>query len=157
MYTNNNWCNNATVVSSHCSVDIEFMIVRCRPFYHPQEFTSVIIVAVYIPPSANTKQALSVLYRAISDLQSTQAEGVFIVAGDFNQADMKTILPSFHQHVDFVTRGENTLDLVYIHTSKKAYSAANRPTSDHFCYAYSSIPASAHQRKNNCDAGKSVS
>ena len=99
------------------------MTVRCRPFYLPREFTSVTIVAVYIPPSANCKQALSVLYRAISDMQATQPEGVFIVAGDFNQANMKTVLPNFHQHVDFATRGKNTLDLVYTNI-KKAFRAA---------------------------------
>ncbi|KAK3510918.1 hypothetical protein QTP70_025540 [Hemibagrus guttatus] len=39
--------------------------------------------------------------------------GLFIIAGDFNQANPKSVLPKFHQHVDFATRGMNTLDLVY--------------------------------------------
>ena len=33
--------------------------------------------------------------------------------GDFNHADLKTVLPKLHQHVDFLTRGDNILDLVY--------------------------------------------
>ncbi|XP_053702104.1 uncharacterized protein LOC128747907 [Synchiropus splendidus] len=133
IYINNNWCINTTPVSSHCCVDIEFLIVKCRPFYLPREFTSVTVVALYIPPSADCKQALSVLHQAISDVQSTHPESVFIVAGDFNQANMKTVLPAFHQHVDFATRGENTLDLVYTNI-KKAYRAVPRPhlgSSDH--------------------------
>ncbi|PWA30377.1 hypothetical protein CCH79_00020582 [Gambusia affinis] len=46
----------------------------------------------------------------------------FIVAGDFNQANMKTVLPNFHQHVEFMTREENTLDLVSTNI-KKAFRA----------------------------------
>lgn len=34
----------------------------------------------------------------------------FIVAGDFSQANIKTVLPHFHQYVSFSTRGVNTLD-----------------------------------------------
>lgn len=133
VYTNNSWCKDAAVVSSHCSVDTEFMTVKCRPFYLPREFTVITITAVYIPPSANTKEALSVLYRSITDCKNTHPGGVFIVAGDFNQATMKTVLPHFHQCVAFATRGENTLDLAY-ENIKKAFKAAPRPhlgSSDH--------------------------
>ncbi len=132
VYTNNSWCNNATMIVSHCSTDIEFMIIKCRPFYLPWEFSTLIITAVYIPPSANTKEAMCVLYNAISNLQTTLPEGVFM-AGDFNQVNMKTVLPNFYQHVDFATRGVNTLDLVYTNI-KKAFRAAPRPhlgSSDH--------------------------
>ncbi len=93
------------MIVSHCSTDIEFMIIKCRPFYLPREFSILIITAVYIPPSANTKEAMCVLYNAISNLQTIHPEGVFIVAVDFNQANMKTVLPNFYQHVDFATRG----------------------------------------------------
>ncbi|KAF7647947.1 hypothetical protein LDENG_00164230 [Lucifuga dentata] len=40
-------------------------------------------------------------------------EAVHIIAGDFNQADLKAVLPKFYQHVKCATRGENTLDKVY--------------------------------------------
>ncbi|KAM4582719.1 uncharacterized protein V3H82_006706 [Fundulus diaphanus] len=76
---------------------------------------------------------MSVLYQKISELLSTHTEGVFIIAGDFNQANMKTVLPHFYQHVDFATRGENTLVLVYTNI-KGAFRAAPRPhlgSSDH--------------------------
>ena len=54
-----------------------------------------------------------------------------IVAGDLNQANMKTVHPNFYQHVD--TREENTLDLVYTNI-KKAFRAVPCPhlgSSDH--------------------------
>ena len=134
------------------------MIVRCRPFYLPLEFTNITIVVVYIPPTANTEQALSVLYRAIRDMQSTPPESVFIVAGDFNQANMKTVLPNFYQHVDFATRGENTLDLVY--TNKKAFRVVPRPhlgSSDHLSVMQiPAIQAPDHQRKTCCEEDESV-
>jgi len=46
---------------------------------------------------------------------------------------MKTVLPHFHQHVDFATRGSNTLDRAYTNI-KAAFKAAPRPhlgSSDH--------------------------
>lgn len=65
---------------------------------------------------------------SVSNLQTTHPEGVFIVAGDFNQANMKTVPPHFNQYVDFATRGMNTLDLAYTNIMK-AYKAAPRPIS----------------------------
>ncbi len=52
-------------------------------------------------------------------------DGFFIIAGDFNHANLKTVLPKFHQHVNFATRGNNTLDFVYT-TEKNAYKAVPR-------------------------------
>ena len=56
-----------------------------------------------------------------------------IIAGDFNKACLKTVLPKFHQHVKCATRGENTLDHVYSNI-KHAYRATPLPhlgQSDH--------------------------
>ncbi len=102
------------------------MFVKCRPFYLPREFTAIVIVAVYIPPCANAKDALRELYSAISEQQTNNPDGFFIVAGDFNHANLKTVLPKFYQHVNFATRGNNTLDFVYT-TEKNTYKAVPRP------------------------------
>ncbi|KAI3359037.1 hypothetical protein L3Q82_015413 [Scortum barcoo] len=40
-------------------------------------------------------------------------EAAFIVAGDFNSANLRKVLPRYHQHISCPTRGENTLDHVY--------------------------------------------
>ncbi len=121
-----NGCNNAAVISKHCSSLVEFMFVKCRPFYLPREFTAIVIAAVYIPPCANAKDALRELYSAISEQQTNNPDGFFIIAGDFNHANLKTVLPKFYQHVNFATRGNNTLDFVYT-TGKNAYKAEPRP------------------------------
>ncbi len=102
------------------------MFVKCRPFYLPREFTAIVIVAVYIPPCANAKDALREMYCAISEQQTNNPDGFFIIAGDFNHANLKTVLPKFYQHVNFATRGNNTLDFVYT-TVKNAYKAVPRP------------------------------
>lgn len=52
-----------------CSPLAEFMIIRCHPFYLPQEFTTILLVAVYIPPTSNNSDrnvAVCELYQAIS-------------------------------------------------------------------------------------------
>lgn len=109
------------------------MTVNCRPYYLPREFTAIVIVAVYIPPSANIKEALSLLYGAISELQTAYPDGFFIVTRDFNHANLKSVLPKFYQHVNFASREANILDLVYTNIHD-AYRAAPRPhlgSSDH--------------------------
>ncbi|KAK3537916.1 hypothetical protein QTP70_024569, partial [Hemibagrus guttatus] len=85
VYINVEWCKNSVLIYSYCSSLMEFVTVGCRPFYLPWEFTTVFIVGVYIPPSANAKEALCELYGAIRELQNAHPDGLFIIAGDFNQ------------------------------------------------------------------------
>lgn len=51
-------------------------------------------------------------------------DGAHIIAGDFNQPRLRTVLPDFHQHVFCATWGGNTLDHVYSHI-KHAYRAVS--------------------------------
>ncbi len=106
------------------------MFVKCRPFYLPREFTAIVIVAVYIPTCAHDKDALRELYSAISEQQTNNPNGFFIIAGDFNNANLNTVLPKFYQHVNFATRGNNTLDYVYT-TENNAYKSVPRPHLGH--------------------------
>lgn len=86
------------LVSYYCSSLVEFVIVRCKPFDLQWEFTTVFIIGVYIPLSTNIKEVLSELFEASSKLQLTN--GLFIVVGDFNHTNLKSLLPKFHQCVD---------------------------------------------------------
>ena len=59
------------------------------------------------------------------------------MAGDFNQANTKTVFLYFDQYVDFATRGKSTLDLAYSNI-KKAFRATTHPHlgfSDHLSVA----------------------
>ncbi|KAK3561458.1 hypothetical protein QTP86_002817 [Hemibagrus guttatus] len=87
-------------------------------------------VQMYIPPSANAKEVLCELNGAISGLQNAHPDRLFIIAGDFNHANLKSVLPKFHQHVDFAMRGTNTLDLVYTNILD-AYRAEPHPHLDY--------------------------
>uniref|UniRef100_A0A669B6K4 Reverse transcriptase domain-containing protein n=1 Tax=Oreochromis niloticus TaxID=8128 RepID=A0A669B6K4_ORENI len=135
VYVHNEWCCNSRIIHTHCSPDLEVLAVSCRPFYIPREFTVVIVIAVYIPPDANVGTALSLLLNTINKQQLAHPDGVFIVAGDFNKACLKTVLPKFVQFVDFATRGEHTLDHVYSNI-RHAFRATPLPHlagSDHLC------------------------
>ena len=56
---------------------------------------------------------------------------MFVVAGDFNHCNLRTVLPKYHQYVSFPTRENNILDHVYSNV-KGAYKAAPPPgQSDH--------------------------
>lgn len=52
------WCQDAVVVCRHCSPLVEFMIIKCRPFYLLREFSDILLVAVYIPPSCSNNAGL---------------------------------------------------------------------------------------------------
>ena len=75
----------------------------------------MLITAVYIPPDADANIALAQLHDVIRKQQSMEPETVTIIAGDFNHANLKVVLPKFYQHVKCATRGEKTLDKVYIY------------------------------------------
>lgn len=133
IYTNNSWCYDARTIFKSCSPDVEFMTVKCRPFYLPRELAAIFITVVYVPPNADVKQAMGELYKTLSQLQTTNPDAFYIVAGDFNKANLKSVLPNFYQHVTCATRGKNTLDHLYTNI-KNAYVAAPLPhigSSDH--------------------------
>ncbi|XP_039908517.1 uncharacterized protein LOC120747010 [Simochromis diagramma] len=132
---NNRWCNpwNITVLSRSCSPHLELLTILCRPFYLPREFTAVIISAIYIPPQADNNKALSDLHDVLSGHQAKHPDAALIVAGDFNRAKLKQVMPNFHQHVTCPTRGNNTLDHCYS-PFKGGYKAISLPAfgkSDH--------------------------
>lgn len=114
------------------SVAVEFMFIKCRPYCLPREYTSVCIVAVYIPPSANAQDDLNEWHDAICKQQAKHPKAFFIVLGDFSHANLKAVLPRLQQHVKTATRGETTLDKAYT-TSKGAYKASlpHLGSSDH--------------------------
>ncbi len=109
LYINNSWCNERNIhsIKCFCSPDLEFHTLLCRPFWLPREFTVIIITAVYIPPQANTDQALKELYRNISEQETTHPDAAFIT-GDFNKANFRTIAPKYFQHVTINTHGDRT-------------------------------------------------
>lgn len=108
IYVNNKWCTAADMVDKHCCPDLEFLTVRCRPFFLPREFMAITIMAVYIPPQA--KLALDMLNDSTNKQLMAHPDGVIIVAGDFNHTDLRTVMPKLYKNVNFPTRENSTLD-----------------------------------------------
>lgn len=79
-------CTNVTVKDTHCSPDIEYMMLQCRPFYPSREFTSVVITAVQVPPQPNAKLAMEKLHFAINQQLAAQPDSIVIAVGDLNHA-----------------------------------------------------------------------
>ena len=66
------------------------------------------------------------LHDVISAQETAHPDMVFIVAGDFNYYNLKTVFPKYHQHVDIPTRDKNTL--YHIYSNKRGvFRAAPRP------------------------------
>ncbi len=109
------------------------LMLLCQPFWLPTEFTAVIIPAVHIPPQANTDQALRELYGNISEQETMHPDAAFVVTGDFNKANLRTIAPKYFQHITINTRGDRVLDHCYS-PFRDAYKSLPRPPfgkSDH--------------------------
>ncbi len=87
---NKKWCDprNISSLSRSCSPHLEHLSIICRPFYLPLEFPSVIVTAVYIPPQADTGLALSKLHDVLSGYINKHPDSAFIIAGDFNKANI---------------------------------------------------------------------
>ncbi len=135
VYINDAFCHDAVVVCKHCSPLMEFMIIKCRPFYLQREYTAILLVAVYIPPSSNNNnnrsETLNEFCQHISEEQTAQPDAFLILVGDINHADPKSVFQKIHQHIDFPTRVNNTLDFVYT-TQRGDYKALpHLGTSDH--------------------------
>ncbi len=121
---NRKWCDprNISNLSRSCLPHLEHLSIFCRPFYLPREFSSIVITSVYIPPQADTSLALSKLHDELSGYNNKHPDAAFIIAGDFNKANLKKVLPNLHQHISCPTRGPNTLDHCYT-PLKNAYRA----------------------------------
>ncbi|KAL0173686.1 hypothetical protein M9458_029654, partial [Cirrhinus mrigala] len=157
-FINNSWCDerNLHSIKSFCSPDLEFHMLLCRPFWLPREFTAIIITAVYIPPQANTDQALKELYGHISEQETVYPDAAFIVAGDFNKANLRTIAPRFFQHITINTRGDRALDHCYS-PFRDAYKSLPRPPfgkSDHLSILL--LPAYRQKLKREAPALREI-
>jgi len=104
--TNNKWCGPKNIDSFSL---LEHLTISCHPYYLPREFSTTIITAVYIPPLADTDVTLSDQHHVLWRHQTQHPDAAVVVAGEFNRANLKKVMPNFHQHIMFATREERTL------------------------------------------------
>ncbi|KAK3522364.1 hypothetical protein QTP86_007648 [Hemibagrus guttatus] len=108
-------------------------IINCKPFYSPREFSSFILVGVYIPPQGNVREAQRALADEIQSVERTNPDALVIVLGDFNKGNLSHELPKYKQFIKCPTREGNVLDHCYT-TISGAYRAVPRAAlgqSDH--------------------------
>ena len=122
LFINEKWCTNYFVVSKFCSPKLEYLVVRCKPFYLPREISCVNFVLVYLPEGYDIL-SVNKLYDVVSDLETDKPDSTIIVLGDFNGVTLK--LAGFHQYVDCTTRKDNKIDLLYCNI-KDAYKCTKR-------------------------------
>ncbi len=82
---------------------------------------------------SNTDLALKELYGNISEQETAHPDTAFVVTGDFNKANFRTIALNYFQHITINTRGDRVLDHCYS-PFRDAYKSLSRPPfgkSDH--------------------------
>eukprot|EP00061_Rhincodon_typus_P013098 g39263.t1 len=117
---NTSCCSDVTTLASYCFPGLECLTVKYHPYYLPSKFTSVTLTAVYIAPHAEVKSALDKVYNSTNSLETEYPKALFIIAGDFNQANLKNVLPKHYQYAPCSTRGPNIPDHCYT-TIKDAF------------------------------------
>lgn len=109
-----------------CNRDIELLAVSMRPFFLPREFSHVIAITAYVPPTAKADIARDSLHSVVSRLQTQYPQALFLISGHFNHAPLDSTFPTFTQYVTCHTRNYKTLDLLYANT-KEANSSSPLP------------------------------
>ena len=120
------WLWSCQKLKSFCSPDLEYLTIKCQPYYLPREFSAIIA-------TADTTASLKELHWSLCKLETTYPEAAYIVAGDFNKENLRKKLQKFYQHIDCCTHAAKTLDHCYT-TFQNAYKALLHPPfgkSDH--------------------------
>ncbi len=131
-YINEGWRSDVTTLKKTCSPNLEALFINCKPFYSPREFSSFILVNVYVPPDAYVSTAMQQLAEQIYRAEQRYPDSLLIILGDFNKANLSCELPKYRQHVTCPTRDSNILDHCYT-IIKDAYHSVPRALglSDH--------------------------
>ena len=122
---NKRWCSDSKVLSKSCSTLVGTLFTKCKPFYSPLEFVSIVMAAVYVPPEANPTESMIELSKQISTIEYSYPDSLVLLLGDFNYTSLTTQLPKFKQQVNCKTRDKKPLDHCYS-TIKHSYHAIPR-------------------------------
>ena len=71
------------------------MTVSARPYYLPCEFSHAIVTNVYVPPTANAKEAISIIADHVHHLENCAPDTAKIVTGGFIHCDLNKALPGY--------------------------------------------------------------
>ncbi len=105
---------------------------------------------------SNTDLALKELYGNISEQETAHPDTAFVVTGDFNKANFRTIAPKYFQHITINTLGDRVLDHCYS-PFRDAYKSLSRPPfgkSDHSSVLF--LPAYRLKLKREAPALRTI-
>ncbi len=137
------WPQDISSLSRSCSPHLEHLSIICRPFYLPRR---VLRGHRYLPFTSHHRQTrawLCLNFTMWSAATLTTSRRCFYHRGDFNKANLRQVMPNFHQHVSCPTRGPNTLD--------HCYSQLRTPTRPvHYLplVSLTTPPSSSHRNTN---------
>ncbi|KAI3363759.1 hypothetical protein L3Q82_001375 [Scortum barcoo] len=97
--------------------DIELLAVSIRPYYLPREFSHVIAITTYIPPSANADAACELLHSVVAQLQTEHPQAFLLITGDFEPRFPVCHSPQLPPGRELLNRDNKTLDLLYANTA----------------------------------------
>ena len=111
IHVDENCChpNNVTKTLHLCSPKIEIDTVSLHPHYLPREYSHVIVHTVYVPHRNLAKAAMSEL---LDRLESSAPHVLTIINDDFNECNPKKRSEYLYQHIDCLTHGAATIDLL---------------------------------------------
>jgi hypothetical protein len=104
--------------SRYCSPEVEYLMISCRLHYLQRDFSSILFVAIYLPPQtdAGTKTALNQLYKAISKQEHAHPEAVLL----------KTLMQALHfTSMSHVQPEEKNSTLPLLHTQRCIQSSTS--------------------------------
>ncbi len=116
-----------------CSPNLEALFLNCKLFYSPREFSSFILVNVYVHPDTCVSAAMQQLAKQIFETEQRYPDSLLIILGDFNKANLSRELPKYRQYATCPTRDSNILYHCYT-IIKDAYHSVPRAAlglSDH--------------------------
>ncbi|KAM9779978.1 NACHT, LRR and PYD domains-containing protein 3-like [Neosynchiropus ocellatus] len=121
------WCSDTEILRRSCSPELETLSIRCRPFYLPREFASIILVAVYTPPEAGASSAARQLAAHVTELENAHPHSAVLIMGDLNHVNLGKSLPRYKEQTHAATRGENILDQCYSTISQAFHAVVRAP------------------------------
>ncbi len=134
-YINNSWCDerNLHSIKSFCSPDLEF--------HYASVSTILATEGIYSDHNHSCLHSLSSQHRPGTQgtvweykwAGNAHPDAAFVVTGDFNKANFRTIAPKYFQHITINTRGDSVLDHYYS-AFRDTYKSLHRPPfgkSDH--------------------------
>ncbi len=133
---NNRWRNNVTVKYHHCSGDrVDQCWVSTYYLRREKESKPTICYCGVYQPRANVNNASAKIHEIIQQLEIQSWDSVNLVTGDFNNCELKAVLPRYCHYIDKCNppREGPKLDKCFERINKafKAYTKTGLGSSDH--------------------------